>query len=249
MPDAAFADPRLAALYDVLDPDRSDLDTYLAIADEVGARTVLDVGCGTGVLLAALKAAGFSQVEGQEFSAYAAERAAARTGTVVHHGDLEALAKSGARYDVINATEVIEHVRDPLEFLQGVEALLAPHGTFVYSTGNARGVYARVLGTRWPYLVPEGHLFYYDPSTLQRYLEKAGLEALTANRLSASQRRRLAAAEANLASSQLLYVGLSAPGAKGLIFRSVALMNRGPVKRLISEVVGKGRLPSARKRA
>lgn len=49
VPDATFDDPRLAALYDPLDPDRSDLDAYAALADELGARTVLDIGCGTGV--------------------------------------------------------------------------------------------------------------------------------------------------------------------------------------------------------
>ena len=48
MADAIFEDPRLAAMYDALDPDRSDLDVYRAIADELGARRVLDVGCGTG---------------------------------------------------------------------------------------------------------------------------------------------------------------------------------------------------------
>ncbi|BCJ74804.1 methyltransferase [Catellatospora sp. IY07-71] len=48
MPDKAFTEPRLAALYDPLDPDRSDLDVYAAIADEFGARSVLDIGCGTG---------------------------------------------------------------------------------------------------------------------------------------------------------------------------------------------------------
>jgi SAM-dependent methyltransferase len=50
MADAAFETPRLAELYDPLDPDRSDLDAYTALADEFGARTVLDVGCGTGTL-------------------------------------------------------------------------------------------------------------------------------------------------------------------------------------------------------
>lgn len=50
MADECFRHPRLAALYDVLDPDRSDLTSYLGIAEEFGARRVLDIGCGTGVL-------------------------------------------------------------------------------------------------------------------------------------------------------------------------------------------------------
>jgi SAM-dependent methyltransferase len=55
MVDALFAEPLLARVYDPLDPDRGDLDAYVAIVDELGARSVLDVGCGTGtfaVLLA-----------------------------------------------------------------------------------------------------------------------------------------------------------------------------------------------------
>ncbi|WP_027863157.1 class I SAM-dependent methyltransferase [Marmoricola sp. URHB0036] len=54
MPDRAFDDPRLAALYDPLDPDRSDLEPYAAILTELGARSVLDVGCGTGTFAALL---------------------------------------------------------------------------------------------------------------------------------------------------------------------------------------------------
>ena len=48
MADPIFEHPRLAAIYDALDPDRSDLDVYVAIAEELGAHRVLDVGCGTG---------------------------------------------------------------------------------------------------------------------------------------------------------------------------------------------------------
>ena len=50
MADAIFSEPRLAELYDPLDPDRSDLDAYVALAAESGARAVLDIGCGTGTL-------------------------------------------------------------------------------------------------------------------------------------------------------------------------------------------------------
>jgi 2-polyprenyl-3-methyl-5-hydroxy-6-metoxy-1,4-benzoquinol methylase len=48
MADEIFEHPRLPAIYDALDPDRSDLDVYVAIAEELGAERVLDVGCGTG---------------------------------------------------------------------------------------------------------------------------------------------------------------------------------------------------------
>lgn len=50
MADAIFEEPRLAEIYDELDPDRSDVDAYAAMAAEFGAESVLDVGCGTGTL-------------------------------------------------------------------------------------------------------------------------------------------------------------------------------------------------------
>ena len=50
MPDALFADPRLAPLYDALDGPRDDLDHYVAIVRELSARSALDVGGGTGSL-------------------------------------------------------------------------------------------------------------------------------------------------------------------------------------------------------
>ncbi|ROR35590.1 class I SAM-dependent methyltransferase [Kitasatospora cineracea] len=49
MADECFTLPRLAALYDALDPERDDLLPYLALVDELGASQVLDLGCGTGV--------------------------------------------------------------------------------------------------------------------------------------------------------------------------------------------------------
>lgn len=60
--DAVFEDPRLAAVYDDLDPDRSDLDLYASIIDEVEATSVLDVGCGTGTFAVRLVADGIQVV-------------------------------------------------------------------------------------------------------------------------------------------------------------------------------------------
>jgi len=58
MPDPIFAHPRLAAIYDELDGPRDDLDAYEAIAHELGAQSILDVGCGTGTLALRLAATG-----------------------------------------------------------------------------------------------------------------------------------------------------------------------------------------------
>jgi len=58
VPDAIFGHPRLAEIYDLVDDDRSDLDVYLALVDELGARSVLDVGCGTGTFACLLAARG-----------------------------------------------------------------------------------------------------------------------------------------------------------------------------------------------
>lgn len=58
VPDAIFSHPRVARVYDPLDPDRSDLDTYVDLVHEFGVGTVLDVGCGTGTLACRLAARG-----------------------------------------------------------------------------------------------------------------------------------------------------------------------------------------------
>ncbi len=60
MADNIFEEPRLASVYDALDPDRSDLDHYRAIKHELGARSALDIGCGTGILACLLSEDGLS---------------------------------------------------------------------------------------------------------------------------------------------------------------------------------------------
>lgn len=62
MLDAHYGVPRLAEIYDALDPDRSDLDAYIAMVEEFGVETLLDIGCGTGVFACELATRGKSVV-------------------------------------------------------------------------------------------------------------------------------------------------------------------------------------------
>lgn len=48
--DAHYTDPLLVSLYDAENSGRDDTDFYLRLAAQLEARTVVDIGCGTGVL-------------------------------------------------------------------------------------------------------------------------------------------------------------------------------------------------------
>lgn len=81
-PDALFADPRLARLYDPLEDDREDLDPYLRLATEFGARSVIDVGCGTGEF--AVRLARLADDRGVAMSIIGVDPAAASIDIALH---------------------------------------------------------------------------------------------------------------------------------------------------------------------
>lgn len=49
-----YEDPRLAAIYDLLNPASADTEFYLSLAESQVASSILDIGCGTGLLACAL---------------------------------------------------------------------------------------------------------------------------------------------------------------------------------------------------
>jgi ubiquinone/menaquinone biosynthesis C-methylase UbiE len=141
MPDAAFEDPRLARLYDVLDDDRSDLDVYVALVEELvhGTGRVLDVGCGTGTLCCLLAARGHT-VTGLDPAGAMLEvaRAKDRAGEVTWvEGEVSALADE-ASYDVVvmtgNVAQVFVDDDDWLAALRRLRRCLAGGGALVFET-------------------------------------------------------------------------------------------------------------------
>lgn len=77
--DEHYTDAVLVARYDAENSGRDDTAYYLRLADSLGARTVVDVGCGTGVLATAL-ARGDRAVVGVDPAAPMLEIARARPG-------------------------------------------------------------------------------------------------------------------------------------------------------------------------
>jgi SAM-dependent methyltransferase len=138
--DAAFADPRLAQLYDVLDGDRTDLDAYVAIADEVGAGTVVDIGCGTGSLAVRLAGIGLSVVGVDPADASLDVARAKQYGDRVTwiHGDATALEGRDLAADLAvmtgNVAQVFVTDHDWAATLDAVHECLRPGGWFVFET-------------------------------------------------------------------------------------------------------------------
>lgn len=138
MADEWFRHPRLAAVYDRLDPDRRDLAPYLRTAEETGARHVLDIGCGTGVFALLLAGRGI-EVTGVDPARACLDVARGKPGgerVRWLHGDATTLPPLSADLATMtgNAAQEITGPQDWQRTLHGMRAALRPGGRLVFET-------------------------------------------------------------------------------------------------------------------
>jgi len=138
VPDSIFADPRLAAVYDPLDPDRSDLEPYADMIDEFGAHHVLDVGCGTGTFAIMLAGRG-ARVVGVDPALASLEVARNKAGAEAVtwiHGDATGLPPLACdiAFMTANVAQVFLTDVDWLATLRGIHAAVRPGGRLVFET-------------------------------------------------------------------------------------------------------------------
>ncbi|MEV7181677.1 class I SAM-dependent methyltransferase [Kitasatospora sp. NPDC093679] len=138
MADEIFGHPRLAAVHDPLDPDRSDLCAYLDLARQVGAERVLDIGCGTGVFALLLADRGV-QVVGLDPARASIDVARAKPGSERVRwicGDATALPP--LQVDLVTMTaNVAQAIVSPDAWrrtLTGAHEALRPGGYLVFET-------------------------------------------------------------------------------------------------------------------
>ena len=139
---------------------------------------LLDVGCGTGEFLAALRQNDNWQVVGVEMNERAATHARYKLGLNVHLGDLSMLDLPIQTLDIVTMWEVLEHLPEPLRGLQTVARLLKPDGVLLLSTPNAQAWQARLWGKWWYGWDIPRHLYVFTPPALHRLLTRAGFHVV-----------------------------------------------------------------------
>lgn len=138
-----------------------------------GESLILDVGCGSGLMLQRARDAGW-RVMGIEPDEAAAKAAASRGVDVVaaHLTDLPSSFDS--TFERITLSHVIEHVHDPLYMLKRCKELLTPDGVLWLETPNLCSAGHAEFGADWRGLEPPRHLVLFSAQAMTELLHKAG---------------------------------------------------------------------------
>jgi 2-polyprenyl-3-methyl-5-hydroxy-6-metoxy-1,4-benzoquinol methylase len=155
------------------------------------ATRVLDVGCSTGLLGAALRTEGHV-VTGIEVDPALAQEAHSQLDEVIE-GDVEVMASEGrdpgGPFDCIVLADVLEHLRNPWAVVRWAEGLLATDGTLVASVPNVRHAetfWSLLVRRRWPYkdvgIFDRTHLRFFARRNLPELFSGTSLEIVTMTR-------------------------------------------------------------------
>jgi SAM-dependent methyltransferase len=154
---------------------RSLLDPRETLLPPGGPGRVLEIGCGSGRVLADLARRGW-EARGLEPSPGAADRASMATGLPVDCGTVESAEYRAESFDLVVALMVLEHLHDPLADLRRIESWLRPGGFVTGSIPNAASWELRVFGSHWFALQVPTHLQHFTPRSLSLLVASAGLE-------------------------------------------------------------------------
>lgn len=134
---------------------------------------LLDIGCGFGWVVA--------EAENRGFEAMGIDSSKVYTSLGKKTLKVRLLAVSlGAfrtteRFDVIILNHVLEHIKDPVKFLQKVRTLLNPEGEVLIACPNIRSLMFWLFKERWYGLQPAQHLSQFTPQTISMVVKKSGL--------------------------------------------------------------------------
>jgi SAM-dependent methyltransferase len=149
---------------------------------------ILDVGAGYGFLAHYLNQIRNSTCEAVEISQ--AQRVHAKD--VLGLRTYEDLSEIHSRYDLIVSFEVLEHILDPLLFLDNLSELLKPFGSLILATDHFSSPSVMRMGSSFPKWVPHEHISCFSPASVCRLFDRLPSMHLISLQTYASWELRLA---------------------------------------------------------
>jgi 2-polyprenyl-6-hydroxyphenyl methylase/3-demethylubiquinone-9 3-methyltransferase len=168
----------------VINPLRAE---YISSKVELEGKTLLDVGCGGGILAEALhdKGAIVTGIDAAGPGIEIAKHHAKKNNKLIDYQESTAedlIQKSSEKYDVVTCLEVLEHVPDPKLLVKTCIDLLKPNGDLFLSTinKNPRSWITAIVGAEYIFnILPKGtHEFdkFIKPSSLGSYIREGSAE-------------------------------------------------------------------------
>lgn len=143
--------------------------------------SVLEVGSYAGLFLDEMASRGF-RIEGIEPSIWGVRVSRERGHTVTQGAAEEILGeKIPGAFDAVVSWDVLEHVPDPQTFVALLASATKPGGTVVVSTLDRSNWFPRLMGKRWPWIIPM-HLHYFDQDTVKHLAYVCHLQFLHTSR-------------------------------------------------------------------
>ena len=153
---------------------RESAEILGASRDVADGRRLLDVGCGVGGFVAAMRERGWD-AEGVDPSP-AVVAAAVRRGRPVRLGTLEGLPGECGGYDAVTMFYVLEHLSDPMGGLRKAFDLLVQGGALLIRVPHTTPI-VRLLapvGLGGGLYDPPFHLYDFSPTVLREMLRRTG---------------------------------------------------------------------------
>ncbi len=139
----------------------------LSISTETPS-SVLEIGCGLGILRQMLEAATRWNVDAMDLNAGALFHSAPGRGRTALYNIHDRAPDLAAKYDGIVLFDVIEHIEDPVSFMSSALHHLKPGGYVFINVPALQSLYSK-------FDVAVGHCRRYSKATLESELAKAGI--------------------------------------------------------------------------
>jgi 2-polyprenyl-3-methyl-5-hydroxy-6-metoxy-1,4-benzoquinol methylase len=156
------------------------LEIYLKEFDDnfnIKNKKLLDIGCGVGYFLYLAKEKG-ANVLGADISKWAAKYAKDKFNVDVISGDFLTMDLEDYSFDIVTMWQTIEHLPNPLDFINKIYKILKPGGFFMFATPDVDSWIVKFYKKRWNCFMPNEHLVLFNFKSAEIFLKKNNLSPI-----------------------------------------------------------------------